>query len=443
MTQHEKQSKDPSFFDGYSEQFKNLYGVDPRVGIKPNSFTNAVDNAVGSVTNPIRQWQANYVKNLPARAQSHDWSQGPTRAETLYRDFVKKPAETLQLYSDMQRGFSDGLRPEVNPVTRFVNQAFDGNIGLRQATGNLADNAINYVDGTPATNSGTPAAPPGPTVPSAPGKTGQPAAGNTFMQNALLTGGLGLGAVGTYYLMNKLLSGRRKRQQARQFQSPYGPQKFASVGDALGAIQGAASKATDYVGGKINDGLNSINLGDWTSPHPDGWAAGVAQKTMGVGGVAAGLGGTYLLAKYLAKRQRRQSEKDDVETARDEYLAALTGKNAATLDEAYEKYASVADIVQGVKNFGQGVLDFGQKLPGRAQTVGEDYGALATLSGLTAAGIGGTYMYNKTRNNSLSANALKAQALKARMRSLPGTWIDPEELVKVKQMALANNAAAT
>jgi hypothetical protein len=254
------------------------------------------------------------------------------------------------------------------------------------------------------------------------------------MKNMLLTGGLGLGAVGTYYLLNKLMSGRR-----RKYQSPYGPPKFASVaGDAMSAIQGAASKATDYVGDTVNAGL-----GSWTTPHPDGLMAGVAQKTMGLGGVAAGLGGTYLLAQYLAKRQKRQGEKDDVENARNEYLAALTGAKTAALDDAYEKYASLAGVIQGVKDFGQGIVDFGQKLPGRAQTVGENYGALAALSGLTAAGLGGTYMYNKTRNNSLSANALKAQALKARMRSLPGTWIDPEELAKVKQMAMANNAAAT
>ena len=298
--------------------------------------------------------------------------------------------------------------------------------------------AINAVtDSAPTTSASTVSAP----VAGAGAGTGAAASpGSTFGKNLLLTGGLGLGAVGTYYLLNKLMSGRRKRQQ---YQSVYGPPKFASAAGIMGTIQDAAGKATDYVGDNINAGLNSINLGDWTSPHPDGPLAGVAQKTMGIGGVAAGLGGTYLLAKYLAKRQKRQGEKDDVETARNEYLAALTGEKAAALDEAYEKYASLADIVQGIKNFGQGASDFGQKLPGRLQTVGEDYGALAALSGLTAAGIGGTYMYNKTRNNSLSANALKAQALKARMRSLPGTWVDPEELVKVKQMALANNAAAT
>jgi hypothetical protein len=390
----------PSMLGEYSNSFKNMYGFRPETPFK----------AVANAALDAGKYLGNRLDSATAPAG------------------YKPPVDTTRTGAvvDQATAFAKGL------VSPEAQQAVANSGPVKAIAGTI--NAV--------TDSAPPVAAPPTTASSASAPFAGAAAspGSTFGKNLLLTGGLGLGAVGTYYLLNKLLSGRRKRQQ---HQSVYGPPKFASAGDIMGTIQDAAGKATDYVGDKVNAGLGAINLGDWTSPHPDGLRAGVAQKTMGIGGVAAGLGGTYLLAQYLAKRQKRQSEKDDIENARNEYLAALTGVKAAALDEAYEKYASLADIVQGIKNFGQGAADFGQKLPGRLQTVGEDYGALAALSGLTGAALGGTYMYNKTRNNSLSANALKAQALKARMRSLPGTWIDPEELVKVKQMALANNAAAT
>jgi predicted S18 family serine protease len=164
--------------------------------------------------------------------------------------------------------------------------------------------------------------------------------------------------------------------------------------------------------------------------------SGMLQKALGVGGLATGIGGSVLLARHLGKQQRRHAEENDVEAARNEYLAALTGEKSAALDAAYEKYARLADVVNNVSS---GLQSFGRG----AQTAVENAGAAELLAAAAGLGIGGTYMYNKTRDNSLSANALKAQALKARMRSLPGTWIDPEELVKVKQMAMANNAAAT
>lgn len=266
---------------------------------------------------------------------------------------------------------------------------------------------------------------------------------STFGKNVLPGLGIGLGAIGTVYLLRNLMQRRQRQQRVNKFQGMYGPPKFAAATDVWQTIQDSAGKAKNYaleaIGGGADKLQNHVAGGvqQWFEPHPDGiWAGGV-QKAMGVGGTAAGVGGAFLLARYLNKQMQRRADKNNIEDARNEYLAALTGEKSAALDAAYEKYATnLADIMNnissGVKSFGRG-----------AATAAEDYTAAQLLAGAAGLGIGGTYMYNKTRNNSLSANALKAQALKARMRSLPGTWIDPEELVKVKQMALANNAAAT
>lgn len=267
-------------------------------------------------------------------------------------------------------------------------------------------------------------------------------AGGTFGKNLLLGGGLGLGAIGTVYLLRNMMQRRQRQQRANKFQGMYGPPKFAAATDVLQTIQDSAGKAKNYaleaIGGGADKLQNHVASGvqQWFEPHPDGIWAGGKQKALGVAGTAAGVGGAFLLARYLNSQVRRRADKNNVEDARNEYLAALTGEKSAALDAAYAKYANLADVMNnissGVKSVGRG-----------AATVAEDYTAAQLLAATAGVGIGGTYMYNKTRNNALSANALKAQALKARMRSLPGTWIDPEELVKVKQMALANNAAAT
>ncbi len=324
--------------------------------------------------------------------------------------------------------------PDTTQTGKLVDQAKD-----------VADSAYHFV-ADPATTPVTPS--PAPAAKPTAGTSGaSDSPGNAFGKNLLLAGGLGLGAVGTYYLLNKLMSGRR-----RKYQSPYGPPKFASfAGDTLNTIQSAAGKAKDYVvdaAGKVVDTATSnIGGGNWLEPSPEGWWQGGVNKAMGVGGLAAGLGGAYLLKQHLAKRQKRHNEQDDIEAARNEYLEALTGAKSAALDEAYEKYANLADWINSGKNTINQVtqrisngLDTAQK---NTQAFGEGALAAELLAAAGGTALGGYYMYNKTRNNSRSANALKAQAMKARMRSLPGTWIDPEELVKVKQMALANNAAAT
>lgn len=82
----------------------------------------------------IAQRNAELEKQFPGRGvRVHDWSKGPTRAQTLYRHFVERPKQTLKDYGEMGRAFAAGFSPKVNPVTGFVDRATDPNIGFRGA----------------------------------------------------------------------------------------------------------------------------------------------------------------------------------------------------------------------------------------------------------------------------------------------------------------------
>jgi hypothetical protein len=519
MTQHEKQSKGPSWLDGYRESAKQLYVDTPRAAIAPavagakrslryaantgrnlnaaqKAFREDIPTTWSEAGSALRN-SAGQAVDLAGKGVDRGLSAAGLDPETLRKDMpatLHEAGSALRnsagqgadlAMQGVDRGLSAvGMEPEafhdqlgktwqdstVRDVLRTGGDALNratlppesrpapANTRLNKFMGNAADqldaaqkafredlpntplvkgvaNTYDWLTG--------PATPvPGDRQPSVgtPAVGGNPA--STFGRNALLAGGLGLGAVGTYYLLNKLMQSRRKKQRASQFQGMYGPPKFASAADVLQTIQNSVGNAKNYALDTLGSGADKLQkhveggVQQWLEPSPDGFVSGALDKAMGVGGVAAGLGGAGLLWRQLTKHQRRQAEKENIEDARAEYLAALTGEKSAALDAAYEKYATLADVMNnisdGVKSVGRG-----------AATAAEDYTAAQLLAAAAGVGIGGTYMYNKTRNNSLSANALKAQALKARMRSLPGTWIDPAELAKVKQMSMANNAEAT
>lgn len=94
------------------------------------------NKGIGRIPQAIGAWQQKQLEDLPERAHVVDWSKSPeTKAQVLYRDFVEKPKQTLHGYGEMARGFASGFHPKVNPVTRFIDQATDPNIGLSGAVG--------------------------------------------------------------------------------------------------------------------------------------------------------------------------------------------------------------------------------------------------------------------------------------------------------------------
>lgn len=141
-----------------------------------------------------------------------------------------------------------------------------------------------------------------------------------------------------------------------------------------------------------------------------------------VGAGALGLYGGGKLVNALMARKKKKDNADDIDEAKKEYYAALTGKTAAALD-------AVFDIYEEKK--ATGWLDMLTRTAPQ-MTHG---GMLLALLGSGA--IGGKFMYDRTRDRNKGDNLAKAQASRARMKNLPTTWVDPDELAKVKELATA------
>ena len=370
-----------SILNGYSDSFKNMYGFHPETPFK----------AVGNAALDVGRY-------LGGRADAATAPGG-----------YKPPVDTTRTGAlvDQATAFAKGL------VSPEAQKAVAEQSAMKAIAGTV--NAV--TDSAPASASASAA------LQSGLDSHGQSAPATSFdLGKGLLAGaGIGLGATGLYYLA-KYLSAKRKKPRPTTAASvmPKMAWDAQSLLDTITSLPG-------NVGSALLHGAPN-GAGNLLTPSSDGWIQGGVNRGLGLLAPAAGIAGGGMLAASIAKRMRHRAAEADTETARQEYLDALTGAKAAGLDAAYEKYAA-GTLTDQIGNLLKAVSQ-------NAATVG-------TVAAGVGVPIGATYMYNKTRNNSLSANALKAQALKARTRSLPGTWIDPEELAKIKQMAMANSAAAT
>lgn len=129
----------------------------------------------------------------------------------------------------------------------------------------------------------------------------------------------------------------------------------------------------------------------------------------------------------IADTQRRADIKDDVEAAREEYFAALTGKNAEYIDAAFDAiFTKNAAEESGwsMANF-LGALD--------RSSAGQGFGkfvALPAAAAMLGGGLmGGTYMYKQVKDRTRAENLRRAAAARARLAGLQETpYVDPVEL---------------
>lgn len=172
--------------------------------------------------------------------------------------------------------------------------------------------------------------------------------------------------------------------------------------------------------------------GDYATPQQKAW-----HVAANIGALGAGtLGGGALVNSLMGKKKELEN-KDTVDSAREAYLAALRGddvKAAQALDTAFERYQEKQSLT--FDDVGKALGSVGEYFtsPGGARG---DLAAAALLSALGGGVVGGHYMYNKTKSLSRAANLQKAMQSRARLQGLPSVWIDPDELAKTKQLALA------
>jgi hypothetical protein len=217
--------------------------------------------------------------------------------------------------------------------------------------------------------------------------------------------------------------------------------KFASANDLLqklyesiGRIPPQTLIPTPSVGG---GGPGEANVG----PGHSAWRTAF-NLAAGIGGGAAGIG----LVNSIAGNKRKEDLNDQVESARQEYFDALSGK-AAALDTAYDNVKTA----EGVNDYLPWNWNFAGNPgnPNHMASVPRTIGAATSEAGknvsdtvakallLTTLGtgaIGAKYMYDQTKARTQAENLRKAQASRARLRGLQQTpWIDPDELAAMSR----------
>lgn len=233
------------------------------------------------------------------------------------------------------------------------------------------------------------------------------------------------------------------------------------------ALSGAA------MGGGVGlaGGLGLTNFGRLVSQSPfkevpetnNNYHEGLSYAAR-IGAMPAGLiAGGALANTLLDSHDTKEKEKKNINTiqdARNEYFKTLVAdeKAAAALDAAFTGYkkgaASWWDYIPDTEAWTGGRHGGSAGGPNNGLQQNEGAGntaanviitlpiALTALASLGAAGVGGTYMYNKTQENSAAKQLARARKARERLNTLPGSWIDPREVANVKALASGNQTAS-
>ena len=258
------------------------------------------------------------------------------------------------------------------------------------------------------------------------------------MLNALmLGGGAGAGATALFHLARGLKMPGKKEKKYRNMASGapqiVGEKTSNDQPSAAAALMQALGSVPDQLSQKIHSATGGI-LGAGGGAGPVG---GALTTTMQLGLGGAGLVGGKKLVDAIMARKQKADAASDVDDARQYYQSVLSGthKQAAALDEAFARFEEkqANDAANGVLGAVGGAINgvghvVSDTIPRYATT-------MALLSALAGAGVGGTFMYDRTAEKTRGTNLAKAQASRARMSALPNVWVDPEELARVKQLA--------
>lgn len=245
----------------------------------------------------------------------------------------------------------------------------------------------------------------------------------------------GAGAAGLYYLLSGLRTAdpasvlpetklmgvtnssrlprkSRKAPPSRSPDSPINTYKSAAQGSALDQLYTTlGSLPKTYL----------PNLGKFFPGGGPKAETGAQEMWRTLANVGLAGGGAYVglsAVNRLADQQRHEDSKDDVEKARQEYFAALTGKSAEYLDQAFDHLTKAAE--------GSALMDL---LAGADRLAGKYIATPAALTALGTGLVGGTYMYNQVKDRTRAENLRRAAAARARLAGLQKTpYVDPVEL---------------
>lgn len=258
--------------------------------------------------------------------------------------------------------------------------------------------------------------------------------GKELINSGLTGAGLGTSAMALYYLLHGLNTAKIPQNLLREPPAetpakappaddkkkrkimPLDDTKEAGVMDSIYEMAGKAIPTT----------FNPFAAAEGTP------AAGPESPTVAHAGwrtaanVAALLGGMYggrKLVNAISQHKKKKDLSEEVNDARKQYFAALTGKEAAALDAAFDRYkqAGISDWVQ------KDVVAPAEKFT--KDYIGIPLWKTLLMTGLGTGALGAHYAYSRTREQSKARNLQKAQQARARLKALQETpWVDPAEL---------------
>jgi hypothetical protein len=257
--------------------------------------------------------------------------------------------------------------------------------------------------------------------------------GKELVNSAATGAGLGTSAMALYYLLNGLHTAKvpatllrepalTKKPTAVPADKKKKPDAVKKASGVLEDLYTAAGKMipTTFLPGTSNAGPAGPKPPASPTVAHAGWRTAA--------NVAALLGGMYggrKLVNTVSQHKKKRDLSEEVDDARKQYFAALTGKEAAALDAAYEQFAAKQASLAN---------QFAKSVYAPVEQAAKDYVGIPAwkmllMTTLGTGAAGAHYAYNKTKEQSKARNLQRAQQARARLKAMQETpWVDPAEL---------------
>lgn len=244
--------------------------------------------------------------------------------------------------------------------------------------------------------------------------------------------GLGAGAASLYYLARGLSQALNQPKQEEEEETPKITEtKAAGVYDSI--AEGVGKMLPDSPLSFLRPFTPALKPADNNSYDPS-----IIRSSFGSGatlGAAAlgGLGG-YKLIEALHKRKKRRDRQEEIAAAEKEYYDALTGGSAKKLDSAYDAASEKAAAEK------KALLEWLTSAYDVAKRVPAAVGGAYVGAGLGMGGLAAKLMYDRARERSRAKAVEEAAKSKARIAGILPTYVDPDEIVALKQQAEQSQA---
>lgn len=164
----------------------------------------------------------------------------------------------------------------------------------------------------------------------------------------------------------------------------------------------------------------------------------IIRSSFGTGatfGAAAlgGLGG-YKLIEALHKRKKRREQQDQIAAAEQEYYDALTGGGGKQLDSVYDAASEKAASEK------KALLEWLTNAYDTVKRVPAAIGGTYVAGGLGLGGLAAKLMYDRARERSRAKAVEEAAKSKARISGILPTYVDPDEIIALKQQVEQSQA---